>query len=234
MKQLTSLLFLLSFTAAFAGKSFRYEVTVLSIVGRTPMEGIIVRCVPEKGEIAEMKTNAEGKAIFPALRAKEYKVSVIDPSGLYQADGMTCFNKKRRDMEDMIVLSFNAEKEQQLIADKTFRAPEDTTGVLSCLDDSFEPAEYPGGNSELMRFISHNVRYPQEAIENDIQGKVYISFIVEKDGSISGVRVVRGVSKELDFEAIRVVCYFPNFIPGKCDGQTVRSRYNLPINFRLM
>lgn len=234
MKLFSSLLFTFFIVAAFAGKTFRYEITVLSVFDKVPLEGILVRCVPEKGEIAELLTNKEGKVVFTALRAKVYEVSVTDPSGLYQTESLMCFNKKRHNMEDQVTLSFNTEKEQELIAKKTLLNPEDTIGLFNCTMNAFVPAEFPGGNGELMRFISRNVRYPQEAIENEIQGKVYISFIVEKDGSISGVHLVRGVSNDLDYEALRVVCYLPNFKPAKCMDETVRSKYNLPINFRLM
>ena len=92
---------------------------------------------------------------------------------------------------------------------------------------------FPGGQSALMRYLSDNVRYPVVAQENGVQGRVVISFIVERDGSITDVRVVRSVDPSLDKEAQRVVRSMPNWIPGKQNGSAVRVKYNVPVSFRL-
>jgi protein TonB len=93
--------------------------------------------------------------------------------------------------------------------------------------------EFPGGEEALVRFISMNVKYPPFARENKIEGKVYVSFIIEKDGSVTNIKVLRGVGKSCDEEAKRVVSLFPNFIPGKQNGRAVRVQYFVPINFKL-
>lgn len=94
-------------------------------------------------------------------------------------------------------------------------------------------AEFPGGQAALMRWLSNNVRYPESAQQNDIQGRVIVKFVVEKDGSIGHVQVVKGVDKDLDREAIRVVKKMPRWQPGKNNGVAVRSYFNLPVVFRL-
>jgi protein TonB len=94
-------------------------------------------------------------------------------------------------------------------------------------------ASFVGGFPELNRYISSNINYPQEAIEFNEQGKVYMSFVVEKDGSITNVVVERGVSNSLDREAKRIVKSFPEWIPGEIKMQKVRTRVRLPINFVL-
>ena len=93
--------------------------------------------------------------------------------------------------------------------------------------------EFPGGTPELMKYISTNVKYPAEATKNGAQGRVLVQFIVEKDGSISEVEVIKKVNEHLDAEAVRVVNAMPKWKPGKQNGETVRVKYTLPISFRL-
>jgi len=82
--------------------------------------------------------------------------------------------------------------------------------------------EFPGGDLGLMKYIQKNVKYPAIAKEYNITGKVYVSFIVDKKGSVTNVKIVRGVDKNLDAEAMRVVKSLPKFTPGKQRGKTVR------------
>jgi TonB family protein len=94
-------------------------------------------------------------------------------------------------------------------------------------------ASFPDGSSGLSKYISQNIIYPTTSIELNEQGRVYINFVIEKDGSISDVLIVRGVSQEIDQEAKRVIKEMPNWIPGERDGYKVRTRVRLPINFYL-
>lgn len=96
-----------------------------------------------------------------------------------------------------------------------------------------ESAKFPGGDAELYKFMAMNIRYPAEAVTKNIQGRVVTQFVVEKDGSVGEVKVIRGCSPELDKEAVRVVKKLPKFIPGKMNGQPVRSWYTLPITFSM-
>ncbi|MBW6479454.1 MAG: energy transducer TonB [Bacteroidales bacterium] len=91
--------------------------------------------------------------------------------------------------------------------------------------------EFPGGTDSLMTYLMQNLRYPKEARDARIQGTVFVTFVVEKDGSVSDVRTLRGVAPSLDEEAIRVVRAMPAWKPGYQRGQTVRVQYNLPIRF---
>lgn len=92
---------------------------------------------------------------------------------------------------------------------------------------------FPGGMSALMQYLSSNIRYPQEAKDKGIQGRVICTFVVECDGSVSNIRVVKPVSPSLDKEAVRLLEYMPRWNPGRLHGETVRTRYTLPISFRL-
>jgi protein TonB len=93
--------------------------------------------------------------------------------------------------------------------------------------------EFPGGMNALMTWLGNNMRYPVIAQENGIQGRVTTNFVVERDGSITDVQIVRGVDPSLDREAIRVVSSMPRWTPGKQRGQAVRVRFTLPVVFRL-
>lgn len=96
-----------------------------------------------------------------------------------------------------------------------------------------QPAEFPGGMAALMKWLSNNIRYPEAAQQNDIQGRVVVKFVVEKDGSIGAATIVKGVDKDLDREALRVVKKMPKWQPGKNNGVSVRSYFNLPVTFKL-
>ena len=93
--------------------------------------------------------------------------------------------------------------------------------------------EFPGGDLGLMKFIQKNVRYPAIAKEYNITGKVYVSFIVDRQGKVTNVKIVRGVDKNLDAEALRVVSLLPKYRPGQQRGKAVRVMFTIPINFTL-
>ena len=96
-----------------------------------------------------------------------------------------------------------------------------------------EMPQFPGGMGEAMKFLAKNMKYPVAAQQAKIEGRVIVQFVVEKDGSVSDVKVMRGVNSELDAEAIRVVSMMPKWIPGKQRGKAVAVKYTMPIMFRL-
>ena len=93
--------------------------------------------------------------------------------------------------------------------------------------------QFPGGTAELMKYMSMNVRYPKEAHENGIQGRVIVTFVVGKDGSISDASIVRSIDPQLDAEALRVVNEMPTWTPGMQNGEPVAVKYTVPITFKL-
>ena len=93
--------------------------------------------------------------------------------------------------------------------------------------------EYPGGTSELFKFMGNNIKYPEQAKKENIEGKVFVNFIVEKDGSISNVQISQGIGRGCDEESIRVVNLMPNWTPGENNGEKVRVEFTLPINYKL-
>ena len=96
-----------------------------------------------------------------------------------------------------------------------------------------EQPSFPGGQGALMQWLRDNIKYPVIAAENGIEGRVIVQFVVSKTGSISDVRVARGVDPSLDKEAVRVVSNMPKWTPGKQNGTTVNVRYTLPVTFKL-
>ncbi len=89
------------------------------------------------------------------------------------------------------------------------------------------------GDSGLLKWVQSNLKYPEMAKKNGVQGRVVVQFVVKKDGSIGEIKVVRSVEPTLDEEAVRIVNMLPNFIPGEMNGEPVDVWYTLPINFKL-
>jgi TonB family protein len=91
--------------------------------------------------------------------------------------------------------------------------------------------QFPGGPQGMFRFLSETVKYPEKAKKAGLSGRVIVTFIVEKDGSISHPEITKGISEELDAEALRVVSAMPKWVPGRQNGKAVRVKYILPVTF---
>ena len=100
-------------------------------------------------------------------------------------------------------------------------------------DQVEEMPEFPGGMPALIEFLQTNIKYPKDAIKQEVGGRVMVMFVVETDGSISNVRVARNVFPSLDEEAVRVVKTMPKWKPGKEKGRLVRVNYTLPVVFSI-
>ena len=151
-------------------------------------------------------------------------------SSLTIVDMMNRFEKKNsKDLFAIIVV------EREVVYNTPVESPveEEVTDEDEIFMIVEEEPEFPGGPAKLLEYIQQNLKYPMEARENNIQGKVIVSFVVEKDGSISNVKVLRGIGGGCDAEAVRVIESLPKFKPGKQRGNLVRVSYTLPINFVL-
>lgn len=140
--------------------------------------------------------------------------------------------------QEEIVEKKNTEKEPEVVVVITPpdlpKGPETKVEVKEeIIDFPDVEASFPGGAAEMQKWINQNVRYPQMAIENNEQGKVYLSFVVEPNGEITNVVIERGVSTDLDREAKRLVREMPKWVPGEANGRKVRARFRMPINFTL-
>jgi len=92
---------------------------------------------------------------------------------------------------------------------------------------------YPGGVMEFYKFLAHTLRYPSAAREKNIQGKVFVMFVVEKDGSLSTFKILKSLSDDIDKEAVRALELSPKWEPGLLSGHPVRTYYTVPISFTL-
>lgn len=145
-----------------------------------------------------------------------------------------CANKKtdkaQSDTEKAdTVVAVEPEKKAEPQAEATL--PQEKTDSIYSVVETMP--DYPGGQKELLSFLSRNIKYPTKAEENKIQGRVIIQFVVNKDGSVSDAKVVRSVDPELDKEALRVVNSMPQWKPGMQKGEAVSVKYTIPIAFRL-
>lgn len=127
-------------------------------------------------------------------------------------------------------LNIVREHKNEVIVEEKKPEPAEDTKVFTSVE---QMPQFPGGESELLKYISSHIKYPTIAMENNVQGKVIVQFVVTRDGSIGEVKVARGKDPDLDKEAVRVVKTLPKFIPGKMNGQAVNVWYTLPINFKL-
>jgi protein TonB len=141
------------------------------------------------------------------------------------------------DIDDLIPAGNN-----QPVSDTTFidNEPEKKPEILKTIDPIEEPIlapeevpEFPGGESARMKFMHENLIYPEPAHSVNLQGTVVLTFVIEKDGSLNEIKVLRSVGGGCDEEAIRVISAMPKWKPGKQGGRPVRVRLNIPISFRL-
>ena len=127
----------------------------------------------------------------------------------------------------------------EIAAEPPTEAPTAVTKVLEIEEDNtpFTTVEvqpsFMGGNSEMYKFLGKNLKYPTAAQRANIQGKVFLSFIVEKDGSITDIETMKGIGFGCDEEAMRVVKLMPKWIAGKQNGRNVRVKFTIPVFFKL-
>lgn len=143
------------------------------------------------------------------------------------------------DVEVEDEIDINAEvSQEEIIEEYVYEAPEIEIEEEEIVEAEIftvveQMPEFPGGAAEMTRFIQKNIKYPMMARESDIQGRVYVNFVVEPDGSVSNVTVMRGIGGGCDEEAVRIVNMMPKWNPGKQRGIAVRCSFTVPIVFRL-
>ncbi|MBN2164665.1 MAG: energy transducer TonB [Marinilabiliaceae bacterium] len=169
--------------------------------------------------------------LFPDyLDLKFFKYSFDEPINsitVYDAENFIVENKilqavKTNDdnfiTEEELTIEINEEKEEEV--DNVYYIVE-------------EMPSFPGGDNKMYSFINNSIQYPQYAIDNNIEGKVFVQFIIEKDGSLSSFNIIKGVHESIDNEAIRIIKSMPKWIPGKQRGKETRIYYTVSINFKL-
>lgn len=131
-----------------------------------------------------------------------------------------------------ILLNATSTQAQEVKDNSNFVTTKDSSET-KIYDKIEQMPAFPGGPSALREYLSKNIKYPVAAEKDGIQGRVFVSYIVERDGLINEVAVAKSVDPNLDREAVRVIQNMPNWIPGKQHGKTVRVKYTVPVTFRL-
>jgi protein TonB len=133
--------------------------------------------------------------------------------------------------EEQVNTSVNKEVTEEVVeTNKIIKEPDEEVVNFYIIE---EKPEFPGGEEGMMKWIAEHIKYPEIAKENGITGKVFIQFVIDKDGRVTNVSVLRGVDPSLDKEALRVISAMPAWTPGKQRGKAVKVSFQLPINFKL-
>ena len=245
MRSIITIVFLVLASLSWATKTYSIQVRILSL----PEKRVLPNCtvtLEVDGITKSIQSDLQGKALFINVSGKDITVSVADPSGNYHPSSRTTSNKKGYNLNFDIDLYPTDKKEAKLYQEEDEKyGPEseitdlfgstETVDSLKLLCDTLNsrPAVFGNGFGDLMRYIQTELNYPQECIEANIQGKVFLSFVIEKDGTVSHVRVVKGAHPALDYEAKRIFRKMPKWSPGICNGEPVRYIYRLPLNYNL-
>ena len=245
-RNITALLILL-ITAGLIGGVLAYKVHMQKLdeerqayMEQLELSKLQEQAQKEKKEEPVIKAKIEPKKVVEQVReTQKFTAPEIKKDELVNEENMV---KDQADLDEKVAVGT---KDQEGTKDRTDVAirndiavntneSEEKKEVANKVFDVVEQMpSFPGGNEALMKFLSENVKYPVVAQENGVQGRVVVSFVVERDGSITDVKVVRSVDPSLDKEATRVVKSMPNWIPGKQNGAAVRVKYNVPVSFRL-
>ena len=194
----------------------------------------------EKKEQPKIEAKVEPKKVVEQVReTQKYTAPVIKKDELVNDENQL---KQAEDLDKDVAVGA---KDQEGVKDRTVEAirndiavnvpkEEPKQEVAQIVFDVVEQMPmFPGGPAALKEYLAKNVKYPIPAQENGISGRVVISFVVETDGSITQVQVAKPVDPLLDKEAARVVSSMPKWVPGQQNGQKVRVKYNVPVNFKL-
>lgn len=213
-------------------KGLFYQIGFITVLGllllvfewKTP-----IAAAAGLGELAEQEVEIE---IIPVTRQEEVKPPPPPPPPPKVADVLNIVDDDM-DIEDVIFEDVEANENMEIEIVEFEEVEEEVVEE----EIFFVVEEMPGFNGEgtngFLKYIGNNLKYPLVAQENGIQGRVYVQFVVEPNGSVSNVTVIRGVDPALDKEAIRVVKSSPKWSPGKQRGKAVRVSYTFPVTFVL-
>lgn len=167
-------------------------------------------------------TEQPTKPIPPAPPSKAVIIIIVDNDIIIEDDIIIDVEANQETkIEEYIPNDFYEMEEEEIIEEPIFVIVESMP-------------KFPGGLNVLMKYLHNNIKYPTQAKEIGIQGKVFVSFVIEKDGSVTNILLLRGIGGGCDEEAIRVIKNMPNWVPGKQRNIPVRVRFTLPVNFRLL
>ena len=156
----------------------------------------------------------------------KYALFVLPAFALLVAGNISCSQdaSQTEDAKEEVVAPVSPEAKE---------APADSTAKEEVFMVAEQMPEFPGGMKEMLKFLQDNVKYPENAMKNNVQGRVIVQFVIEKDGTPTEFKVVRAVDPDLDAEALRVLKTMPKWKPGMQKGEVVRVKYTVPVTFRL-
>ncbi len=198
----------------------QYQASILNQIMGTEVMGLANNfnySITKKRMIMMTKTNTSKNRIFKLLL-------IIPAIAIALTLNLKCTSENETPIEEKIITI--ADTDQTLTKSEAV----DEEVVFTIVEDM---PQFPGGDKALQKWIATNVKYPEEAQKNNKVGRVYVGFVVNKDGAVDRVKLMRGASPSLDAEALRVVSEMPNWKPGKQRGEVVSVSYVVPINFQL-
>lgn len=156
----------------------------------------------------------------------KYALFVLPAFALLVAGNISCSQdaSQTEDAKEEVVAPVSPEAKE---------APADSTAKEEVFMVAEQMPEYPGGMKEMLKFLQENVKYPENAMKNNVQGRVIVQFVIEKDGTPTEFKVLRSVDPDLDAEALRVMKAMPKWKPGMQKGQVVRVKFTVPVSFKL-
>lgn len=229
MKLLNILTALAFSSQLLAAKTYNLTLSVKSLATYTPLSGMLVTAVNKDAKVKMGQTDSNGELVITALKEKSVEFIIIDPSKTHREHTVYIFNPKKEDQIKELGLQLSRDKE-----DAFFKALDARYPAQADKDSIDYVAASPVGElADFWNFIHMNVEFPDECIEKNIQGKVYLSFLVQKDGTITHVVVEKGVYPSLDAAATRVLRYAPKWNPATSSGKPVVSKVKVPVVFAL-
>jgi protein TonB len=190
-----------------------------------------IKIVPGEGTtFVSENTGPIEEEIIPITKQEELKTPPPPPPPV--TDVIEIVDNNQQITNELQMESTEANAQTAIAAPVEVQQEEETEEVVNFYVIEEKP-EFPGGEAAMFQWIAKNIKYPEIAKENNIQGKVFVQFVIGKDGYVTDVTVVRGVDPSLDKEAVRVIQSMPQWKPGKQRGKPVKVSFQLPINFRL-
>ena len=173
----------------------------------------------------KIETNPKSVLVFSYIGKETYSVTVTEENIKSMKKSPIRLKDDVQETDEIVVVGYGTQKE----IPQTSTSPKDENTFFIVE----QMPEYPGGMSELMKYVARNIKYPADALREKTQGRVIVQFIVGKDGYTSDFKVMKSVSPSLDAEAIRVLANMPKWTPGMQRGKTVAVKYTVPVTFKL-
>ena len=238
MKKASLLLIFLSFAlASFAAKTYTLTLTVKDKISSEPLALASIFMHAKEGKVMLGQTDLQGMIEIEGLTEKSITLSVEAQSKIYDVHEVVLWNTKLKNLSETVLMRYSYDEQMRIYdaIDAQYNNPDE-----KYIDDiknkdtvGFQDAEFIGGRAEMMKFLAKNMKYPEDCIVSGMEGKVYLSFFVQKDGRVTHVKAVRKVDTSLDLEAIRTLRTSPKWKPATLNGEPIKSVYYLPVNFRL-